>query len=70
MMDWLQARMREPENVHIVAGAWYKIRRVWDGKEYFVKMKAVKKYPHFWMFESTDGWKECFDEWFLARYSM
>lgn len=69
-MDWVQARLREPENVNIQVGAWYKIRRVWDGMEYFVKMKAVKEYKHFWLFESTDGWKECFSRWFLARYSM
>lgn len=67
-MNLLMARINEPEDITIKIGAWYIIRKPNETPE-SRRMRAVKKYENFVLFEDKNGTRECFTYWYLARFA-
>lgn len=68
-MNEFEMRLMNPQ-ANIQPGGWYEVRDVQSVDMIrYKRMKAVKKYPHFWLFEDARGTRECFSEWYVGRYS-
>lgn len=67
-MDRLEEFLQEPGDLGVKVGGWYKLRVEFAKAFVYRRMRAVKKFPRFWLFEDERGIRECFSEWYLARY--
>lgn len=69
-MDRLEEFLQEPGDLGVKVGGWYKVRVEIAPKAFeYRRMRAVKKFPRFWLFKDERGTRECFSDWYLARWA-